>query len=136
MELIITKNNHIYARATDENMLPDDIYELKTVETLPDYPIEKAGKGKYWELDYVDNALTWVLKDRPLTTEERMAQLESDMETIKYEWRAGEVVVGINNDGVPRSRRFFNGVWYLCIQSHTTQADWTPDTATSLWERE
>lgn len=27
----------------------------------------------------------------------------------------------------------YNGSFYRCIQNHTSQADWTPDTAVSLW---
>lgn len=27
----------------------------------------------------------------------------------------------------------YNGKYYRCIQNHTSQADWTPDTAASLW---
>ena len=29
--------------------------------------------------------------------------------------------------------RRFGGVLYKCVQDHTSQADWTPDTASSLW---
>lgn len=29
--------------------------------------------------------------------------------------------------------RRHNGKLYKCVQAHTSQADWTPDTATSLW---
>lgn len=29
----------------------------------------------------------------------------------------------------------YNGLLYKCLQSHTAQADWTPDTAVSLWVR-
>ena len=29
--------------------------------------------------------------------------------------------------------RRFNGTLYKCVQAHTSQADWTPDTAASLW---
>lgn len=29
--------------------------------------------------------------------------------------------------------RQYNGILYKCIQEHTSQADWTPDTAVSLW---
>lgn len=42
------------------------------------------------------------------------------------EWKAGEAVtVGI-------CRRYGEKV-YRCCQSHTTQADWTPDKTPSLW---
>ena len=30
-------------------------------------------------------------------------------------------------------RVLYNGLHYRCIQNHTSQADWTPDTAVSLW---
>lgn len=29
----------------------------------------------------------------------------------------------------------YNGLLYKCLQSHTAQADWTPDKAVSLWVR-
>ena len=29
--------------------------------------------------------------------------------------------------------RRYNGTLYRCVQAHTSQADWTPDTAASLW---
>lgn len=29
--------------------------------------------------------------------------------------------------------RRYNGTLYKCVQAHTSQADWTPDTAASLW---
>lgn len=28
-----------------------------------------------------------------------------------------------------------DGILYACLQAHTSQADWTPDTAVSLWAR-
>ena len=30
--------------------------------------------------------------------------------------------------------RTYNGMLYTCIQAHTSQEDWTPDTASSLWK--
>lgn len=29
----------------------------------------------------------------------------------------------------------YNGVLYKCLQAHTAQADWTPETAPSLWAK-
>ena len=29
--------------------------------------------------------------------------------------------------------RRYNGMLYKCVQAHTSQSDWTPDTAASLW---
>ena len=31
------------------------------------------------------------------------------------------------------SRYQYNGKLYKCVQAHTTQADWTPDTTPTLW---
>ena len=32
-------------------------------------------------------------------------------------------------------RASYNGLVYRCVQSHTSQADWTPDAVTALWTR-
>ena len=32
-------------------------------------------------------------------------------------------------------RRYTDGQLYQCLQDHTSQADWTPDAATSLWKQ-
>lgn len=126
MELIITKNGHVYARARDEAAGSGDVYALVQAEDVPEYPAQAAGTGKCWELDYVDGALTWIQKDRELTTEERLERIETDFETIKYAWRAGEAVaVG--------DRRYSDGSWYTCIQAHTTQEDWKPALTPALW---
>lgn len=34
---------------------------------------------------------------------------------------------------VGQIRRYTDGKLYKCVQAHTSQADWTPDTAASLW---
>lgn len=33
------------------------------------------------------------------------------------------------------ARRSYDGLLYKCLQAHTSQADWTPDVAVSLWTR-
>ena len=41
-----------------------------------------------------------------------------------------------NKNGYPYfagERVTYDGSYYRCIQNHTSQADWTPDTAVSLW---
>ena len=43
-----------------------------------------------------------------------------------------------SGDGVAYAkddRRQFNRLLYRCITAHTSQADWTPDVAVSLWVR-
>lgn len=43
-------------------------------------------------------------------------------------WVAGEqVIVG--------TRRTYEGVEYECLQSHVTQADWTPPVTPALWKK-
>ena len=94
MELLIIKNEHVYARAKDDDT-GDNTYSLAVVadSEIPAYPAESAGKGKYWELDYVDGLLAWVPKDRPLTTEERMEEMQDELNKLNSEWKAGENVV-------------------------------------------
>lgn len=128
MEILILKNNEIYARATAEEGTAAD-YTMVIVEDVPEYPKEKPNTGKYWELVYREGVLSWEEKDRPLTAEERLEVIEAEVEAIKHEWKVGEMVeVG--------DRRYYNGVWYTCVQSHTTQADWTPDIVPALWQKE
>ena len=45
---------------------------------------------------------------------------------IYAEWEAG-VLVKVHE------KRIYHGTLYRCLKEHTTQADWTPDVATSLW---
>ena len=128
MEILILKNNEIYARATAEEGTAAD-YTMVIVENVPEYPKENPNTGKYWELVYREGVLSWEEKDRPLTAEERLALVEAEVEAIKHEWKVGEVVeVG--------DRRYYMGSWYTCLQAHTTQADWTPDTVPALWQKE
>lgn len=39
-----------------------------------------------------------------------------------------------NEPVVVGTRRTYDGVLYECIQSHTTQIDWTPPNTPTLWE--
>ena len=85
MELIIKKNGHVFARSHDIDALESDVFELDLIAdaNMPAYPTDSAGKGKYWDLDYVDSVLTWIAKDRPLTSEERVAALEAELQATK-----------------------------------------------------
>lgn len=47
-----------------------------------------------------------------------------------------EIYPSWNKDGYPYfagERVTYEGSYYRCIQNHTSQADWTPDVAVSLW---
>ena len=51
-------------------------------------------------------------------------------------WMVGEPVVNAaDSDTGIADRRRWKGVLYKCIISHTTQLDWKPDIATTLWNR-
>lgn len=124
MKIFVLKNGKVHISFNND----DAEYTLVTVpdEEIPARPEKSAGIGKMWWLDYVDGVLSWVEKDRTLTTNERIELLQQDIEAIKHEWKVGEAVaVG--------DRRYYNGVWYTCLQAHTTQADWTPDVTEALW---
>ena len=52
----------------------------------------------------------------------------------------GEIQKEVYPEWNPKSYPYFagervthEGTYYRCIQNHTSQADWTPDTAVSLW---
>lgn len=59
-------------------------------------------------------------------------QLADDQEALKVKelakrWKVGEAVKA-------GDRRLYNDLLYKCRQSHTTQADWTPDVYQAGWE--
>lgn len=124
MEILVLKDGKVFSRFKGDNAE----YTLVTFpkEEVPAYPAESAGVGKQWELEYENGVLVWVAKERPLTTEERIALIQNDVDTIKKAWKVGEAVAF-------GDRRYYNGIWYFCKQAHTTQADWAPDVATALW---
>ena len=45
------------------------------------------------------------------------------------EWNADSVAYTLNDI------RQYNGLLYRCVQTHTSQATWTPEDAPSLWTR-
>lgn len=97
----------------------------------------------------------------PPTTEERVAALESENTMLKAQVSAQSAVTSITFVALAESGgldeitasehaelfaewaypvaytvgqlRRHNGTLYKCVQAHTSQADWTPDTAASLW---
>ena len=97
----------------------------------------------------------------PPTTEERVAALEAENKLLKEQVSAQSAVASISFvtlcevgtlDMVTASEhaelfaewaypiaytvgqlRCYNGTLYKCVQAHTSQADWAPDTAASLW---
>lgn len=127
-EILILKNGSMIARTTDSTATAEDVFSVQVVNAAPEYPTESPGRGKTWQLQYDEETqtLAWVANARPLSAEERLDSLEGQMQQITLAWVAGEAV-GFGD------KRYYNGVWYVCIQPHTTQADWTPDIAPALW---
>ena len=60
----------------------------------------------------------------PILTDEQAATVPDAFREWKpeTEYKAGD-------------RRKYNGALYKCLQDHTSQADWSPDVAVSLWAR-
>lgn len=57
-----------------------------------------------------------------MLTDEQAASVPA----LYQEWATGTVYkIG--------DRRTYGGVLYKCLQAHTSQVDWTPDVAVSLW---
>ena len=127
-EILILKNGSMIARTTDSTATAEDVFSLQMVDAAPEYPTESPGRGKTWQLQYDEETqtLAWVATARPLSAEERLDSLEGQMQQITLAWVAGEAVaVG--------DKRYYKGVWYECLQAHTTQSDWTPDAVPALW---
>ena len=60
-----------------------------------------------------------------------LVKLNSDVGELK-----SDIYPDWNKDRYPYfagERVTYEGLYYRCIQNHTSQADWTPDTAVSLW---
>ena len=127
-EIIITKIGTMIARTTDASATAEDVFAAQVVDTAPEYPAASPGRGKTWQLQYdaETQTLAWVATSRPLSADERLDTLEGQVAQITLAWVAGEaVIVG--------DKRYYNGVWYACIQAHTTQESWTPDITPAMW---
>lgn len=51
-----------------------------------------------------------------------------EMQQLYPEWRSGKTY----QTGYKVN---YNGILYKCLQSHSSQADWTPDATSGLWAR-
>lgn len=82
MEIIILKGEEIFARTAPAAGLPEE-YSMAFFDEIPEYPSEMPEAGKKWELQYSNGELSWGQVDRPLSTEERVAVLEQQLEAAK-----------------------------------------------------
>jgi len=69
-------------------------------------------------------------------THERTGHAPSEVPALFSVYRANtEGAEWIANEEVIRGdTRTYNGATYRCVQSHTTQEGWTPDTTPALWQ--
>ncbi len=90
-----------------------DIYtRVENLENLVNSLIETINNSKF----YTDADIAGVRKNVSELDGEMFPEWNPD----GYDYFAGERVK-------------YNGLLYRCIQAHKSQADWTPDTAVSLW---
>lgn len=123
MYILIIKDNQIYARTEGDGAAED--YSLMTVDAVPEYPND----GEIYDLALVNGEVVWQLVPSLPSLQDQIDEIREELDQQKYAWKAGETVaVG--------DRRYYNGAWYTCLQSHTTQADWTPDVVPALWREE
>ena len=127
MDLLILKNGEIFSRLVVENDGAD--YSFAVLTDVPAMPTTPAGKGKYWELDYVDGVLAWTAKDRPLTAEERMAMVEDRLNAIEYP----EFVqpTGAHDAYAKGAKVTYNGMRYVSLIEGNV---WNPVDYPDGWE--
>ena len=80
----------------------------------------------------------------PAEARQFRSQLNSVIETMDDEtaieypslfpmWTVGLTYYGPGDPDHPQSRVQYNGILYKCLITHTSQSDWAPDVAVSLW---
>lgn len=133
--------------------------EINVIESSPEFVLKYCQSNGYDFIELEDSVLDPA--EPPPTTEERVAALEVENKLLMEQVSAQSAVASITFvtlcevgtlDMVTASEhaelfaewaypvaytvgqlRRHNGVLYKCVQAHTSQADWTPDTAVSLW---
>lgn len=89
---------------------------LSNLEKLVDELVKKMNNDKF----YTDADIAGVRKNVGEVDQKVNESVYPSWKPKGYEYFAGERVT-------------YEGTYYRCIQNHTSQADWTPDTAVSLW---
>ena len=127
-----TKSGRLLPADVDTSIIQQQLEDILTfVQAQEPSEVEEALQIKEQAQKEVGQAKQEVEK-----AQEKITSLELDKETLRAEldqliatfepWTVGESVV--KGD----IRRFENGL-YEVIQDHTTQADWQPNVAASLW---
>ena len=127
-----TKSGRLLPADVDTSIIQQQLEDILTfVQAQEPSEVEEALQIKEQAQKEVDQAKQEVEK-----AQEKITSLELDKETLRAEldqliatfepWTVGESVV--KGD----IRQYENGL-YEVIQDHTTQADWQPSVAASLW---
>lgn len=77
--------------------------------------------------------ITEVLAQMAKLAQKQAMQIEDDAQALEVqflypEWKSGK-------DYAAGYRVNYNDILYKCLQEHTSQDNWTPDTAPSLWTK-
>lgn len=129
----VTNSDRTIPRSLDTSELQDAMNSiLNFVQSQENADVEKAYRAAEEakaETKLVVKEKEIIIKAKQeLETKVMTLQEEIEMLMASYEeWKMGEAV------SVSDVRRYNNKL-YAVIQAHTTQDDWTPDTALSLWK--
>lgn len=77
--------------------------------------------------------ITEVLAQMAKLAQKQAMQIEDDAEALEVQFLYPEWKSGKNYTAGYRVN--YNGVLYKCLQDHTSQDDWTPGAAPSLWAK-
>lgn len=86
--------------------------------------------------ELTQNFIQTQINQVPITAKTDETSVKVDVLDNKVDEVVGEIFPEWNPDGYDYfagERVKYNGLLYRCIQAHKSQADWTPDTAVSLW---
>ena len=133
-------------KAGDAIILSSDGSGLPIVETEPPTAMEGYEAKPHWAESRDSIVQVWEIVPVAGSLEEasvNLARLQfmSLPDSAAYEfralaemWVAGAAYYGPDDpSGMPQSRVLFNGRLFKCLTTHSSQLDWTPTNAPSLW---
>lgn len=118
----LAESTYIEQGGTVDDFIPTEISEAEVSEKLSEFANEAFGEE---DVQTQVAAIKKALK--PTITEISDEEIDDYLELVDP-FVVGEAVTA-------GMRRRYDGVIYKCLQPHTTQIDWTPDVAVSLWVR-
>lgn len=117
-----------------DELMNGSLYEGKVLDMPPEgEPVEKGYiykfDGKHWGCRQTHDRMHY----HPSETPALFNYVPIETEGI-WVWEPGVQVYDGSEPDHEQTHCLYYDVEYKCLQGHTTQSDWTPDTATSLWE--